>query len=484
MGNNDMSAQIPGFTWLPANTTHFQRGRTEKIRGGAQHYTAGVDSRAWLTWQSRPPVSSTFLVRKNATMQNRGWQLVRIEDTAWTTAFANPYTVSIEYEHIEGQPIPPGDMDVLAQTWIDIARYVADNSLGEIPLTRDGIRGHKEWVNNPRLICPNGIRMDDLVARIKRILGEQNPPEPKVRYFPQTGHFIAHGFKSYWEKHDNPAQHGYPISEEFDMEIGDKTVTVQYFERARYEYHAENKPPYDILLGRLGAESITEVRERYPDAFEKRPAPGSNDVPHVSLDSWIPVRDPNDVGADAIVRRVYSGSGTPAYSRKDVEKIAASIVARSSEFGFRVSILTGQIMHETGMLRFGGQVRPGQWNFAGLGAVTGGGEGASFPDIDTGVLAVCCHLALYVWGEPPDWPKDLRKHADHAIRRNDVRWAHENTRKDNGELLGFLGVVSRIRDLTNGRWAYTPSVPRGTLDNGYAAGLVRHANAVIDLEND
>ena len=30
--------------------------------------------------------------------------------------------------------------------------------------------------------------------------------------------------------------------------------TVQYFERARFEWHPENSPPWDILLGRLGAE--------------------------------------------------------------------------------------------------------------------------------------------------------------------------------------------------------------------------------------
>jgi len=27
---------------------------------------------------------------------------------------------------------------------------------------------------------------------------------------------------------------------------------VQYFERARFEYHPENAAPYDILLGQFG----------------------------------------------------------------------------------------------------------------------------------------------------------------------------------------------------------------------------------------
>jgi hypothetical protein len=29
---------------------------------------------------------------------------------------------------------------------------------------------------------------------------------------------------------------------------------VQYFERNRFEHHPGNPPPYDVLLGRLGAE--------------------------------------------------------------------------------------------------------------------------------------------------------------------------------------------------------------------------------------
>ncbi|MBX6341852.1 MAG: hypothetical protein IRY97_05290, partial [Thermomicrobiaceae bacterium] len=47
---------------------------------------------------------------------------------------------------------------------------------------------------------------------------------------------------------------GYPISEEFrDPQTG---LTVQYFERARFEYHPANPDPYKVLLGRLGAEAL------------------------------------------------------------------------------------------------------------------------------------------------------------------------------------------------------------------------------------
>lgn len=82
-------------------------------------------------------------------------------------------------------------------------------------------------------------------------------------YFPQTGHRLCFGFKSYWHAHgldfgdpgisfrESLALFGYPISEEFtDPATG---VTVQYFERARFEYHPENKgTPYVVELGLLG----------------------------------------------------------------------------------------------------------------------------------------------------------------------------------------------------------------------------------------
>ena len=44
---------------------------------------------------------------------------------------------------------------------------------------------------------------------------------------------------------------GFPVTNELLID----GRTVQYTERARFEQHSENAPPYDVLLGRLGAES-------------------------------------------------------------------------------------------------------------------------------------------------------------------------------------------------------------------------------------
>jgi hypothetical protein len=62
------------------------------------------------------------------------------------------------------------------------------------------------------------------------------------------------------------AQQGYPLSEEFaeTSQLDGKPYTVQYFERAVFEYHPENQPPYDVLLSQLG----TYVgKARYTEGF-------------------------------------------------------------------------------------------------------------------------------------------------------------------------------------------------------------------------
>ena len=203
-----MSAEIPGFQWQPADSEHYRAGRSQRIRGGAQHYTGGSNSLPWLTTTSgrdgkSEPVSATFLVKHDPTMEDRGWQLVKLRDTAWTTAFANPYTVSIEYEHHPNihSGIPDIAYEVLAQTWIDIAREVERQNLGSIPLDRTGIRGHGEWVNSPNYICPDGINVNRIVERIQARLAGEAPPaavDSDELEFKETGQKLIGGFKAFW----------------------------------------------------------------------------------------------------------------------------------------------------------------------------------------------------------------------------------------------------------------------------------------------
>lgn len=78
-------------------------------------------------------------------------------------------------------------------------------------------------------------------------------------WFTETGHTLRQGFRAYYDKHGGLDVFGYPLSEEF-VEVGDdgEPHTVQYFERARMEWHhGVNPNDYDVLLGRLGADLLS-----------------------------------------------------------------------------------------------------------------------------------------------------------------------------------------------------------------------------------
>ncbi len=73
-------------------------------------------------------------------------------------------------------------------------------------------------------------------------------------YFPETGHRLCFGFRDYWNANGGLAIFGFPISEEFtDPSTG---LTVQYFERQRFEYHPENPPAWQVEGGLLGSELL------------------------------------------------------------------------------------------------------------------------------------------------------------------------------------------------------------------------------------
>lgn len=75
---------------------------------------------------------------------------------------------------------------------------------------------------------------------------------PQQAYFRETGHAVGGGFLPFWQNNGGLRMFGYPISDELRETIGGVTYTVQYFERARLEWHADQQAPNDIQLGLLG----------------------------------------------------------------------------------------------------------------------------------------------------------------------------------------------------------------------------------------
>jgi len=80
------------------------------------------------------------------------------------------------------------------------------------------------------------------------------PNGPEVRYFRETGHTVHHAFLSYFNSRGGVDQFGYPISDE----IVEDGFRVQYFQRARMEWHPELPPAYFVSLTLLGDQYIAK----------------------------------------------------------------------------------------------------------------------------------------------------------------------------------------------------------------------------------
>src|SRR5215212_4244326 len=96
------------------------------------------------------------------------------------------------------------------------------------------------------------IVMFGLVAGMRA--GEARAGDP-CQYFPETDRSVCGPFREYWLKHGGLAQQGFPISDEMEekSDTNGKTYTMQYFERARFEYHPENNTSNIVQLSLLGA---------------------------------------------------------------------------------------------------------------------------------------------------------------------------------------------------------------------------------------
>jgi hypothetical protein len=93
-------------------------------------------------------------------------------------------------------------------------------------------------------------------------------PQPGCRYFAETQQNVCGDILSAWRanglelgdlgisERESLALFGLPISPLQEEEIDGQTYQVQWFERARFEVHPENAPPFDVLLGLLGREAI------------------------------------------------------------------------------------------------------------------------------------------------------------------------------------------------------------------------------------
>jgi hypothetical protein len=100
----------------------------------------------------------------------------------------------------------------------------------------------------------------------------QTPSSDDCRFFDLTGHYVCGEFLAFYDAQGGLEIFGYPLTEAFDdPKLG---LRVQYFQRARMEWHPGNSDPYKVQLGLL----VDELGYTYPVATpEEIPAfPGAS----------------------------------------------------------------------------------------------------------------------------------------------------------------------------------------------------------------
>lgn len=149
--------------------------------------------------------------------------------------------------------------------------------------------------------------------------------------------------------------------------------------------------------------------------------------------------------------KTYPSGTYTKYGAANIEDFCKILLEEAQAEGVRAEVVFSQAMKETGWLQFGGQVKPDQCNFAGIGAVDGGAAGADFSSngsnsVRIGLRAQVQHLKAYA-------SKDALNQA--CV---DPRF-HLVTR----------GVAPTVNGLT-GRWATATD---------YGAGLTKLVNELL-----
>jgi sortase (surface protein transpeptidase) len=80
--------------------------------------------------------------------------------------------------------------------------------------------------------------------------------------FPETGYCTGGRIREVWESGGGLMVFGFPITSLQDELIEGRPIKVQWFERARVELHPDNPPPYDVQVGRVGAELLAAAPAR------------------------------------------------------------------------------------------------------------------------------------------------------------------------------------------------------------------------------
>lgn len=152
-------------------------------------------------------------------------------------------------------PEQPDQIDILGfdLATISLFNVTVNTGVNRRPMVKEGALAWQRAI---------GDAVEIHVARVNDVLPSAPRPDPGTSsdewlYFPESGHYLAHGFLAFWKRHGGLETFGYPLTEEFsqwDPDSG-QLRTVQYFERARMAYYPEHAgTPLEVQLGRVGVE--------------------------------------------------------------------------------------------------------------------------------------------------------------------------------------------------------------------------------------
>jgi N-acetylmuramoyl-L-alanine amidase len=163
--------------------------------------------------------------------------LVPDDEVAWHAGDGGNGVGNNESVAIETCVNADGDFDKTIQNLIKLVRNLMQ--MYNIPV--ENVVQHNHWSGKN---CPMQLRKHGW-AEFKAALAPA--PVPDIQYFPETGQSVRDDFLMYYKAKGGLELFGYPIT----TEIVENGLTVQWFERARFERHQDG-----VKLGLLGVELL------------------------------------------------------------------------------------------------------------------------------------------------------------------------------------------------------------------------------------